>query len=355
MALNPKCQRCAKKIPWVAFAGNAVLATFKVFVGTVSGSRALIADGMHSGSDVLATVMVLISLKIGEQEDIKKHPWGYGKVEFAGALFVYTVLFFISLILFYDAIKVIIEGNTKAPHIFALVAAIVSIMANYILSSYSYCAGKKLSSPALIANANENRADMISSFAVVVGIAGANMGFLVMDSIAAVFVSLFIFHMATTLGFSAYRNLIDLSLPPEKLNLLNKFISQYAQVQGTKYIRTRRVGQGIWIDIELYLDPRLSVKESYMVSREVRLALIRKYDQIKDVSVSFTCKEKVGYKRKLHPKAVNRIDKFLGPLKVFKKQTIENQNVLKNRMAKRVAELRNEYFENRMVSTKRDL
>jgi len=313
MALNPKCQRCAKKIPWVAFAGNAILAVFKVFVGVVSGSKGLIADGMHSGSDVLATIMVLISLKIGERDDDEHHPWGYGKVEFAGALFVYTILFIISIILFYDAILVMIEGNQKPPHIFALFAALVSITANYILSSYSYCAGKKLSSPALLANANENRADMISSMAVVIGIAGANMGFLVMDSIAAVFVSLFIFRMAVTLGYSAYKNLLDQSLPSEKINIIENFIKQYGQVRGIKYIRTRRVGQGVWIDTEIFVNPRSSVKEGYMVAREIRLGLIRKFDQIKNVAVSYTCEEEVGYKRRINPKVLDRVIHFSNP------------------------------------------
>ena len=88
-------------VPWVCFLGNTTLALFKIFVGIISGSRGLIADGMHSASDVIATIMVLISLSIAGKEDDDTHPWGHGKIEFAGALMVYAILLILSIFLFY--------------------------------------------------------------------------------------------------------------------------------------------------------------------------------------------------------------------------------------------------------------
>ena len=280
-------------VPWVCFFGNTTLALFKTFVGIISGSKGLVADGMHSASDVIATIMVLISLKIAGRKDDQTHPWGHGKVEFVGALLVYTILFALSIFLFIDAVKVIIEGNMKPPHIVSFVAAAVSIIANFILSGYGFCAGKHLNSPAMIANANENRADMLSSIAVVLGIIGSNMGYVILDPLAAILVALIIFKTALTLGIEALKNLLDISLPPEKLELVKKTVVKYQGVKGINFLKSRRVGQYVWIDVELLIDAKKSVTEGYAISREVRLALIRKFKHLKNVSVSFTCKENI--------------------------------------------------------------
>lgn len=292
--MKKDCQKCAAKIPWVCFCGNTTLALFKTFVGYISGSKGLVADGMHSASDVIATIMVIISLRISSRKDTEKHPWGYGKIEFAGAFMVYMILLSLSILLFVDALKVILSGNVKPPHMASFVAAAVSIVANFILSGYGFCAGRKLNSPALMANAQENRADMLSSVAVVIGILGANMGFVILDSLAAILVSLFIFRTAATLGLQAFRKLLDISLPPEKLQLIKSVAFQYKQVKGVSFIKTRSAGQSVLIDMEIILDPRLTVKEGYTVAREVRLALIRKFRHIKDATVTFSCAEKVG-------------------------------------------------------------
>ena len=156
-----------------------------MFVGYATGSKGLVADGMHSASDVLATVMVIISLGIARRKADDSHPWGHGKVEFAGALLVYCILFILAVFLLQDAVWAIAEGTTRPPELVSAVAACASILANYILSGYGFCAGRQLNSPAMVANAQENRADLLSSVAVVFGIVGANLGFVMLDAVAA--------------------------------------------------------------------------------------------------------------------------------------------------------------------------
>ncbi len=309
MAEKNKCERCGEMVPWVCFCGNTTLALFKVFVGIISGSQGLVADGMHSASDVIATIMVIISLKIASKEDDTTHPWGHGKIEFIGAVMVYAILLTLSVFLFYEALSSIIEGTIKPPHIVSFVAAAVSIIANYILSGYGFCAGKHLNSPAMIANANENRADMLSSVAVVIGIVGANMGFVILDALAAILVALIIFKTALTLGIHALKDLLDISLPAEKLDLVKNVALQYKGVKGISFCKTRRVGQYIWVDMEIFVDAKKDVREGFALAREVRLALIRKFKHIKDASVSFTCKEKVGVKRSIFARFF-RVKKF---------------------------------------------
>ncbi|MBU1924268.1 MAG: cation diffusion facilitator family transporter [Candidatus Omnitrophica bacterium] len=296
--MKAKCVKCGKFVPWVCFFGNSTLALFKLSVGFVSGSKGLIADGMHSASDVLATAMVLISLRIADRKDDHTHPWGHGKIEFAGAVMVYSVLLALSIFLFQDALRGIIEGTVKPPHLVSFVAAFVSIVANFILSGYGFCAGKQLNSPAMIANANENKADMLSSVAVVIGIVGANMGFIFLDALAAIVVALIIFKTALTLGLQALRNILDISLPSGKIELIKDIAVQYQGVKGVKFVRTRRVGQSVWIDMEIFIDAKKTVQEGYVIAREIRLALMRKFKHVKEVSVAFTCRENVVYKNR---------------------------------------------------------
>lgn len=289
--MEEKCIKCGKMVPWVCFLGNATLTIFKIYIGNIAGSKGLVADGLHSGTDVIATLMVLVTLGVSGRKDDKTHPWGHGKVEFLGAVIVYIFLLGIAILIFTDALKVILSGIIHPPHVIALFGALVSIVANYILSGYGFCAGKKLNSPAMIANANENRADLISSIAVLLGILFAKMGFPILDTLAAILVGLIIAKTAITLGIQAFKSLMDESLPGDKSALIEQAVLQYKEVKGVSYINARRVGQLAWIDMEIFIDSKKSVKEGYAISREIRQALMRRFKHIKDVSISFSCRE----------------------------------------------------------------
>ena len=289
--MQEKCVRCGKVVPWIVLLGNLTLAIFQIYVGYVAKSKGLIADGFHSGTDVITTVMVIITVKLSSHKDDKKYPWGLGKSEFLGAVFAYILLFGISVMILIDAVAVIFSGVIHPPHMAAFFAAGVAILANYILSSYGFCVGRKLNSPAMIANAQENRSDMLSSIAVLLGVFAANIGFPILDALAAILVGLMIGKSAVTLGIQAYRNLIDESLPGEKEKLIEAEVMQYREVKGVNYVHARRVGQQAWIDMEVIIDAKRTVKEGHAITREIRQALMRRFAQIKEVTISFTCKE----------------------------------------------------------------
>ncbi|MBF0489286.1 MAG: cation transporter [Candidatus Omnitrophica bacterium] len=286
-----KCVKCGKIVPVMVVFGNCMLSVFQIIVGVLTGSKGLLADGIHSGADVLTSLMVIITVGLSNQKSDSKHPWGRGKAEFLGALFAYTLLGYISIMILIDSSKVILSGEIHPPHGAAFFCAVVAILANYILSSYGLCVGKKLNSPAMIANANENRSDMIASIAVSIGILFANLGFPILDPLAALLVGLMIGRMSITLGYSALKNLIDESLPGEKKELIERVALQYREVKGVNYVHSRRVGQQAWIDMEIIIDPKRSVKEGHAITREVRAALMRKFNQIKEITITFTCKE----------------------------------------------------------------
>jgi len=257
----------------------------------MTGSKGLLADGIHSGTDVLTSLMVIITVGLSQRKSDEKHPWGRGKAEFLGAVFAYALLLYISIMILIDSTHALFSKNLHPPHAAAFFCAVVAILANYILSSYGLCVGKKLNSPAMIANANENRSDMIASIAVSIGILLANLGFPILDPVAALIVGLMIGRMAITLGSSALKNLIDESLPADKKGLLERVALQYKEVKGINYLHTRRVGQQAWVDMEIIIDPKRSVKEGHAIAREVRAALFRRFPQIKEVTITFTCRE----------------------------------------------------------------
>lgn len=286
---------CGRRIPWVCFCGNLILAIFKIAVGTISGSKALIADGLHSGSDVLATVMVIISLKIADKDSDRAHPWGYGKIEYVGSICVYIILFVLGGYILFDAIAELILGRVGPPHIISLFAAMVSIAANVILSSYGFCAGTRLHSPAMIANANENKADMLSSFAVVMGIGGAHLGFAFADAIAAIIVAMIILRMSSTLFLEAVAGLMDKSIDRKAIAAIRNITLNQKGVDGIRYIRARKLGGKAWVEIEILTDHALSVIQANVICAEVRTSILRRALHIKEVVVSFNTDRQSPY------------------------------------------------------------
>ncbi len=297
MHVNEKCLDCGKQIPWVCFLGNLTLAVFKVSVGLLSGSKGLFADGLHSGSDVLATLMVIISLKIADRSEDSSHPWGYGKIEYVGSFFVYAILLLLGGYIFWSAAMDIILKRSEAPHLISLFAAMVSIVGNIILSSYGYCAGKRLNSPAMIANANENKADMFSSIAVVVGVLSTRAGFLHGDSLAALAVAIIILRMSLKLLIEALMELMDKSIDKRAITHIKAIALKQKGVNGISYIKARKLGGKAWVEMEILIDPRYSVAQANAICTEVRTAVMRQAAHLREVTISFNSDYNKAYRR----------------------------------------------------------
>jgi len=284
-----KCFTCAKKVPVVCFFSNLTLAAFKMSVGYLTGSKGLFADGIHSLSDVVATTGVIISLKISDKGDDPQYPYGRGKIEFVSCVFVYSILFIVAIFILTGAISSILSGGLKAPNLISLFTAVVSVIANIILFRLGLCAGNAVNSPAIIANANENKADMLSSIAVIFGIIGSNLGYTYSDPLAAVIVGLIILGTSTTLGWKAIKALIDTSLSVKKLKVINEIILEVQRVERVNYIKTRQLGKQYWLDVGIQVSPELLVREGDILSQVVKYKLMKISERIKDVTVVLAC------------------------------------------------------------------
>lgn len=282
-----KCRKCGHRVPLITLSCNLGLGAIKCIVGILSGSIGLTVDGFHSTADGIGSVFVLASLKISERPRDASHPYGHGKVEFMASLGIFTALIAIGVVFFVESISILMEGREKAPNMLSFMIALLSIVANYIMFNYNRCAGKRLNSPALIANGYENLTDLCSSVPVGLGIVAAQFGYYFADPLAGVVVSIFIIVNATREWWRNIHNLMDQAAPGATRRKIRTMATSVAGVLGTARIRTRQVGQKLWVDLDILVSPKCTVKAASRIADDVRGCLLRKAKHVEDVVVYY--------------------------------------------------------------------
>jgi cation diffusion facilitator family transporter len=282
---DERCVRCGRRVPWYAVAGNVSLTVFKVSVGLLGGSKALVADGIHSLTDVIGTSVIIISRRVAERPADDEHPYGHGKVEFMSSAFIYILLLVISAGIFTSGLLSIIEWKLHPPNFVTVLGAAVSIGYNVYMYKLGTCAGRRNGSPALLANAFENRADAISSFAVIIGICLAMFAHPVCDPVAAMMVGIIIFvNCVVELGKAA-AGLMDKSLPGDTLARIRSLVVQQRGVKAVTFIKSRSTGNKYWLDIGVQVKRSLPVSRADTIADEIRSALMRRSSHIHSVEV----------------------------------------------------------------------
>jgi len=264
------CGRCARRVPWLSLWGNLGLALYKAVVGTIGGSAALVADALHSFADVIGSTGILVATKVSAKEPDAAYPYGRGKAEFIGAAFVYTLLLFFAGFISYHAIRSLMQPALAAPHFVTLLGAIVSVFYNYIMYSYATCVGKRNGSPAILADAFENRADAISSVACVAGILGAIYIHPMCDPIAALGVGIIIFWNCQEQLREAAHGLMDEGLPRNEVELMRTLATRHEGVVAVSFARSRRTGARYWMDMGIEVADDTSVSRADTIAAAVR-------------------------------------------------------------------------------------
>ena len=298
------CRRCAKRVPFITLAGNVGLGATKCIAGFLSGSVGLTVDGFHSLSDGIGTVFVLASIRIADKPTDTTHPYGHGKVEFIASLLVFTVLIGVGVLFFVESIAALMIGRDRAPGMLAFLVALVSIVANYIMFNFNLCAGQKLNSPALTANGYENLTDLFSSIPVAAGVVAAQFGYYFADALAGVVVALFIMGNASREWWHSFNNLMDRAAPPRTRKKIRAVARSVEGVRGTGRVRTRRLGQKLWVDLDILVSPECTVQEASRLADEVRGRLLRKARHVADVIVCYRATgARVGPRKQPHSPA----------------------------------------------------
>lgn len=268
--------RIARRTTLIGSATNLFLSLFKLVAGILGHSGAMIADAVHSVSDLFTDVIVLVFMRLSNRPVDETHSYGHGKFETLATTIISVALFCVGLgILFHgagDIVKAIRGEELQSPGMVALWAALISIVLKEILYQYTMRVGRKYNSPVLIANAWHHRSDAFSSLATTAGIGGAiflGPGWQVLDPIAAVVVSLFIIKVAFDIIRPAVGDLLEQSLPPELQNEILEAAKSFNGVVQPHNLRTRRVGQINVVDLHVRMPGEMSVAVSHKIVRRI--------------------------------------------------------------------------------------
>ncbi len=265
---------------------NLLLSVIKIIAGTLGHSQALVADGLHSLSDLLSDILVLVAGHHANQAPDQAHPYGHARYETVATLALGFVLFAVALGIGWNAVgRLFNPGELLRPDMLALAAALLSIGTKEWLFWWTLGYSKRVRSDLLRANAWHHRSDAISSLVVLVGIAGTMAGLPYLDAIAAVIVALMIAKIAWELGWEATSELVDTGLTPERIAEVSETIRSIGGVRDIHMLRTRRSGGLVSADVHVLVDPYVSVSEGHMISALVEQRLKREFDEMTDVTV----------------------------------------------------------------------
>jgi cation diffusion facilitator family transporter len=282
--LNTKKDQNSKvevyRVTFIGFIVNILLTIFKFLAGFLGKSNAMIADAVHSLSDLISDIIVLIFVKIASKPIDENHRYGHGKFETFSTFVVGMILFVAGLGIIWDSISKIIQniqGDVpQAPTLLALSAAIVSIVFKELLFWYTFFKSKTLNSQILLANAWHHRSDALSSFATLIGISGAMFlgeQWRILDPIAAALVSFFIFKVSYKIVMPAVKDLLEQSLPKEIRSEIIQIASNVKHVQNPHNLKTRRIGNHYAIEMHIALDKNMTVEESHQITIIIENAL----------------------------------------------------------------------------------
>lgn len=287
--------KVATKVSIVTIIGNVVLSLFKVLAGTVAHSSAMISDAVHSASDVFSTIVVMIGIKLAAKESDKEHPYGHERLECVAAILLAMVLFVTGLMIGWDALQNIISGNyesLKVPGMLALVAAVVSIAAKEAMYWYTRYYAKKIDSSALMADAWHHRSDAFSSIGALVGIAGARLGFPVMDSVASLVIFLFIVKAAYDIFKDAVDKLVDHACDEETEKQLYDCVAAEEQIESVDMLQTRVFGNKIYVDVEIGVDGQYTLLQAHEIAERIHDRIEEEFPKVKHIMVHVNPVEK---------------------------------------------------------------
>ena len=272
-----------KQIFRVTFLGsfvNLLLVVFKFIAGIVGHSAAMIADAVHSLSDFITDIIVIIFVAISGKPEDSDHSYGHGKYETLATAVIGIILFFVGVGILISGIKAIVgalQGEPlQAPSLLALIAAVISIVVKEALYHYTVKRGKALDSSSVVANAWHHRSDALSSIGTAIGIGGAvflGEQWRILDPIAAVVVSIFIVKVAVELIKPCIDELVERSLPEEVEQRIHALILQSPQVSSPHHLRTRRIGGYIAIEVHIRMDGQISLSEAHQVASDIERRL----------------------------------------------------------------------------------
>ncbi|MCF0110552.1 MAG: cation transporter [Erysipelotrichaceae bacterium] len=274
-----KYEQVAMKVSTISIIVNVVLSAVKFLAGLIAHSQAMISDAVHSLSDVLSTLVVMVGIHISQRQSDDDHPYGHERLESVASVLL-------AVLLAMAGAGIAISGyrnmNTvTVPGTFALVAAILSIVVKEWMFQYTAKYAKEINSGALMADAWHHRSDSLSSIGALIGIAGAKMGYPIMDTLASMVISVFIVKAAYDIFMQAISQLVDHAVDDETQENIRNLVRANENVKNIDSMRTRMFGSKIYVDLELAVEGTLTVKEGHAIAESVHDAIESTFANVK--------------------------------------------------------------------------
>ncbi len=269
----------------VGMVGNVGLSAGKIIFGIMASSTALIADGFHSLADVMSDIGILLALKAAQRPPDANHPYGHHSFETLGAVIVAVFMLLTAFLIGRSAVLEIIHHDHQAPLLIALWASLVSVVIKEVMARYTLFVAKRHNSPALQANGTMHRSDAISSLAAAAGIGGAQFGWPILDSLAALVIALFISRLGWDLLRENIMTLMDTMPAPELIAAIGGAATSVGCVQEVRDIKVRQRGSYYLADLRISIHPRHTIGTAHEIAHQVEKEILTNVSNVSRVFV----------------------------------------------------------------------
>lgn len=298
--VHPERFAAAQKSTWISIIINLILTLLQIMGGFFAHSQALMADGLHSLSDLLSDALVLYANRHGNKHADADHPYGHARMETAATLVLGTFLAVLGVILLVAAAMRLQQPEAlRTVNPFALAIAGFALIAKEGLFRYMLAVALRVRSQMLVANAWHARSDAASSLVVIVGVVGNLLGYTFLDLVAAAVVGVMIAHMGGKLALEAMAELIDTGLAAEEVEAIRQTLVNTHGVRGLHELRTRKMADNALVDAHIMVDPKISVSEGHYIAESARLAVLKNH-HVLDVMVHIDPEDDMKAKPNAH-------------------------------------------------------
>ena len=297
---HPERFAAAQKSTWVSIAINLLLTFFQVFGGFFANSQALMADGLHSLSDLLSDILVLYANRHCNRHADANHPYGHARVETAATLILGAFLAVLGVVLLVSAAMRLQHPEAlRVVSPLALAIGVIALVAKEGMFRYMLAVALRVRSQMLVANAWHARSDAASSLVVIVGVIGNLLGYTFFDLLAAAVVGVMIAHMGGKLALEAMEELIDTGLDEEEVKAIRATLLNTHGVLGLHEMRTRKMADNALVDAHIVVDPKISVSEGHYIAELARHAVLKNH-HVLDVMVHIDPEDDLQSKPNAH-------------------------------------------------------
>lgn len=292
--------RATRRVTVIGGILDLVLGVLKLVFGYLASSQALIADGVHSLSDLATDFMVIWAAREASRAPDANHPYGHQRIETLATIVLGLALAAVALSIAWDAARSALGDDLPTPGVAALLVAGFSVVSKEAIYRYTMHVANELGSELLRSNAWHSRSDALSSIVVIIGVAGTIMGYGYFDAAAAIVVAAMIIWVGGKMTWRGVQDLIDTGVPPNTVRRIEDTVKGVDGVRDAHDLRTRRMGNEIYLDGHVLVDPQVSVSEGHRIGEAVRHRLRGEFPDITDITIHVDAEDDESYQKSAH-------------------------------------------------------